>query len=105
MSRHGVRSAVTPRATGVASRFTLRGLSDTTLRLLQEDADRRGLSLNRYMLLLLEERAELGRRREQLERLRRRLDAASDRLAGQLAEAGRMPSDSAVLLWAERGGR
>ncbi|HEY3081173.1 MAG TPA: hypothetical protein VGM69_14870 [Chloroflexota bacterium] len=105
MSRHGVTSAVTPRATGTASRFTLRGLSEPTIQLLNEDADRRGLSLNRYMLLVLEERAEIGRRRAQLERLRRRLDTASEGLAAQLSEAGRTSSNSAVLLWRVRGER
>ena len=104
MSRLGVRSAVTRRTAGVA-RYTLRGLSDGAIRLLNEDAKRRGLSLNRYMLLVLEERAEIGRRRAQLERLRQRLDAASDGLAEQLNRAGRTSSSSAGLLWRVRSGQ
>ena len=105
MSRHGVTSAVTPRAAGTASRFTLRGLPEPTIRLLNEDAHRRGLSLNRYMLLVLEERAEIGRQRKQLERLRCRLDTVSERLADQLRKDGRPSSNSAALLWGVRGGR
>lgn len=105
MSRHGVTSAVTPRAAGTASRLTLRGLSEPAIQLLNQDAARRGLSLNRYMLFVLEERAEIGRRRAQLERLRRRLDTASEGLAAQLGEAGRTSSNSAALLWGVRGGR
>jgi hypothetical protein len=104
VARPGVRSAVTPRPDG-AARYTLRGLSEPAIRLLNEDAKRRGLSLNRYMLLVLEERAEIGRRRAQLERLRQRLDAASESLAEQLSEAGRTSSSSAGLLWRVRGGR
>jgi hypothetical protein len=105
MSRAGVTSGVRRRTGAAGSRFTLRGLSDTALKLLNDEARRRGLSLNRYMLLVLEERAEIGHRRAQLELLRRRLDVASDRLAVELAKAGRPVSDSAALLWAARGDR
>ena len=85
--------------------LTVRGLEDQTLALLQRDADGRGLSLNRYLVQLLDDRAELRRRRDQLDRLGQRLEAVRERLAAQLAAAGKTGSDSAALLWVERGGR
>jgi CII-binding regulator of phage lambda lysogenization HflD len=85
--------------------LTVRGLEDGTLALLQQDAEVRGLSLNRYLVQLLDDRAELRRRRDQLERVGQRLEAVRERLAQQLVAAGRTGSDSAALLWLERGGR
>ena len=87
------------------AQLTVRGLDDGTLELLQQDAEVRGLSLNRYLVQLLDDRAELRRRRDQLERLGQRLESVRERLAAQLTAAGRTSSDSAALLWVERGGR
>jgi CII-binding regulator of phage lambda lysogenization HflD len=100
MGRLAGGSAYTGRA-----QLTVRGLDDGTVALLQQDAEVRGLSLNRYLVQLLDDRAELRRRRDQLDRLGQRLEAVRERLAAQLAAAGRTSSDSAALLWVERGGR
>lgn len=100
MPRTAGRSAYT----GLAQ-LTVRGLGDETVIQLQRDAEGRGVSLNRYVVQLLDDRAELRRRRDQMERLGQRLESMREKLAAQLASAGRTSSDSAGLLWAERGGR
>ena len=100
MPRNAGSSAYSGRA-----QLTVRGLDDGTVALLQQDAEGRGLSLNRYLVQLLDDRAELRRRRDQLDRLGQRLEAVRERLSAQLTAAGRTSSDSGALLWVERGGR
>lgn len=85
--------------------LTVRGLSDQTLDLLRRDADHHGRSLSRHVALVLDERAELLRRRDQLRRLGRRLEAVRARLTPADGREARPSADSAALLWAERGGR
>jgi hypothetical protein len=86
-------------------RLTVRGISPETIGVLQEEADQRGLSLNRLVIFLLDERAELRRRRMLLARTQARLEAVRRGLAQRATGQGIEVSDSGALLWAERGGR
>ena len=81
--------------------LTVRGVSEETFAALRGEADAQARSLNRHIIVILEERAALLRRASELGRTRRRLDALRPRvLSGQSTT-----TDSAALLWAERGGR
>ena len=86
-------------------RLTVRGISAETLDLLQDEADQRGLSVNRLVLYVLDERAEVRRRRMMLARTQKRLESVRRALAQRVVAEGVTPSDSGALLWAERGGR
>jgi len=80
--------------------LTIRGLSETTLDALRGEADHQGRSVNRHLVSVLDEHAAVTRRAAQLGRQRRRLDALRMRVA-----PGQATTDSASLLWSERGGR
>ena len=77
---------------------TVRGVSEETLDLLRRDAEESGRSLTRHLIAVLDAEAERRRRREQLRHLGQRLATVRGRL-------GPGATDSAALLWAERGGR
>jgi hypothetical protein len=78
--------------------LTIRDVSEETLELLRHEADVAGRSLTRHALAVLDQQAERCRKREQLNVLATRLEAARARLG--------VPSvDSAQLLWLERGSR
>lgn len=77
---------------------TVRGVSDQTLDLLRREAEESGRSLSRHLAAVLDAEAERCRRRQQLRQLGERLEALRARL-------GPGATDSASLLWAERGGR
>jgi hypothetical protein len=78
--------------------LSVRGVSDETLDLLRREADQHGRSLTRHLIAVLDAEAERCRRRQQLRQLGERLEAVRARL-------GLGGTDSAALLWAERGGR
>ncbi len=77
---------------------TLRGVSEETLELLRDEAEQNGRSLTRHLAVVLDAEAERCRRRQQLRQLDERLQTVRSRL-------GAGGTDSAALLWAERGGR
>jgi hypothetical protein len=77
---------------------TLRGVSEETLDLLRREAEQSGRSLTRHLAAVLDAEAERCRRRQRLRQLGERLEAVRARL-------GIGATDSAALLWAERGGR
>lgn len=78
--------------------LSVRGVSDETLDLLRREAEQNGRSLTRHLIAVLDAEAERCRRRQQLRQLGERLDLVRARL-------GLGATDSAALLWAERGGR
>jgi len=78
--------------------LTIRGVSEETLHTLRREADEVGRSMSRHVAVLLDRQAERCRRRVQLRRLAERLQTVR---AARPASA----TDSAGLLWAERGGR
>ena len=82
----------------MAVQLTVRGVSEETFELLRRDAEENGRSLTRHLVAVLDAEAERCRRRDQLRQLGRRLEAVRGRL-------GLGTTDSAALLWAERGGR
>ncbi|HZQ97576.1 MAG TPA: hypothetical protein VFC93_02040 [Chloroflexota bacterium] len=77
---------------------TVRGVSEETLDVLRREAEESGRSLTRHLVAVLDAAAERRRRREQLRHVGRRLEDVRGRL-------GAGTTDSAALLWAERGGR
>jgi len=77
---------------------TVRGVSEETLDLLRREAEEHGRSLTRHLAAVLDAEALRCRRRQQLRQLGDRLEAVRVRL-------GKGGTDSASLLWAERGGR